>query len=210
MTHSAPKGASKEVIDLKGRKALVVGVANENSLAWSAAEHFRNAGADLAMTYLNDKAKPHVATLALELGADCPVTSPSRVSSRPCLMPSRHSGGESMSFFTPAWARKEDLHGRPTNRSADGFSESMLISCHSFIRMTRLAEPLMEKGGSFSPRATTGPRRWSTITTSWARSKRRSRPPFATSPTSWAFWYGEIKVGAIWISRTDLDLHRGR
>tara|TARA_R110000868_G_scaffold61059_1_gene185659 strand:+ start:1805 stop:1969 length:165 start_codon:yes stop_codon:yes gene_type:complete len=45
-----------EVIDLKDRKGLVVGIANEHSVAWSAAQHFRNAGADLAMTYLNDKA----------------------------------------------------------------------------------------------------------------------------------------------------------
>ena len=57
-----------EVIDLKGRKGLVVGIANEHSLAWSAAQHFRNAGADLAMTYLNDKAKPFVEPLVREAG----------------------------------------------------------------------------------------------------------------------------------------------
>ena len=58
MTHSAPNGAAKEVIDLKGRKALVVGVANADSLAWWAAKHLRGAGADLAMTYLTNNAKP--------------------------------------------------------------------------------------------------------------------------------------------------------
>ncbi|MBN8906061.1 MAG: SDR family oxidoreductase [Rhodospirillales bacterium] len=51
-------------------------------------------------------------------------------------------------FHSIAWARKEDLHGRLTDCSADGFAESMLISCHSFIRMAKLAEPLMDKGGS--------------------------------------------------------------
>src|SRR3990167_10638158 len=63
-------GELMEAIDLKGRKALVVGVANADSLAWWAAKHLRGAGADLAMTYLNDKAKPHVAPLATDLGAE--------------------------------------------------------------------------------------------------------------------------------------------
>src|SRR5690606_5235340 len=69
-----------ESIDLKGRKALVIGVANADSLAWWAAKHFRGAGADLAMTYLNDKAKTYVAPLAAEVGAEiflpCNVTVP--------------------------------------------------------------------------------------------------------------------------------------
>lgn len=58
-----------EVIDLAGRKGLVVGVANADSLAWSAARHFRNAGAELAMTYYNEKARSFVAPLAEEVQA---------------------------------------------------------------------------------------------------------------------------------------------
>ena len=126
-----------EVIDLKDRKGLVVGIANEHSLAWSAAQHFRNAGADLAMTYLNDKAKPFVEPLAREAGTSlflpCDVAEPGQLD---------------FLLHSIAWARKEDLHGRLTDCSADGFAESMLISCHSFIRMAKLAEPLMDKGGS--------------------------------------------------------------
>ena len=57
-----------EIIDLNDRKGLVVGIANEHCLAWSAAQHFQNAGADLAVTYLNDKAKPFVEPLAQEVG----------------------------------------------------------------------------------------------------------------------------------------------
>ena len=53
-------------------------------------------------------------------------------------------------FHSIAWARKDDLHGRLTDCSAEGFAESMLVSCHSFIRMAKLAEPLMERGGSLT------------------------------------------------------------
>jgi enoyl-[acyl-carrier protein] reductase I len=53
-----------EVLDLTGKKGLVVGIANKHSLAWWAAQHFRCAGADLAVTYLSDKAKPHIEPLA--------------------------------------------------------------------------------------------------------------------------------------------------
>ena len=140
-----------ETIDLKGRKALVVGVANADSLAWWAAKHLREAGADLAMTYLNDKAKPHVAPLAAELGAEilmpCNVAVPEQLEAVFEAVKQKW-GRIDIVFHAIAWARKEDLHGRLIDCSADGFSESMQISCHSFIRMARLAEPLMENGGS--------------------------------------------------------------
>ena len=64
MMQPTPKAAPKEVLDLTGRKGLVVGIANEHSLAWAAAEHLHNAGAELAITYLNDQAKPYVEPLA--------------------------------------------------------------------------------------------------------------------------------------------------
>jgi len=140
-----------EAIDLKGRKALVVGVANADSLAWWAAKHFRQAGADVAMTYLNDKAKPHVAPLAAELGAEivlpCNVAAPGQLEAVFEAVKAKW-GRLDIAFHAIAWARKEDLHGRLTDSSAEGFAESMLISCHSFIRMAHLAEPLMHQGGS--------------------------------------------------------------
>lgn len=140
-----------EVIDLEGRKGLVVGIANEHSLAWSAAQHFRNAGADLTMTYLNNKAKPFVEPLAREVGTSlflpCDVTEPGQLEAVFEAI-DREWGRLDFLLHSIAWARKEDLHGRLTDCSADGFAESMLISCHSFIRMAKLAEPLMDKGGS--------------------------------------------------------------
>ena len=151
MTQGASKEVSREIIDLKGRKALVVGVANADSLAWWAAKHLHGAGAAVAMTYLNDKAKPHVAPLAAEVEAElflrCNVAEPGELEA--VFDAVREKWGRlDIVFHAIAWARKEDLHGRLTDCSADGFAESMLISCHSLIRMAHLAEPLMDEGGS--------------------------------------------------------------
>lgn len=140
-----------EVLDLDGRKGLVVGIANEHSLAWSAAQHFRNAGAELAITYFNDKAKAHVEPLAGRVEAPifvpCNVAVPGQLEA---VFEAINAEWGRLDFVlhSVAWARKEDLHGRLTDCSAEGFAESMLVSCHSFIRMARLAEPLMDKGGS--------------------------------------------------------------
>lgn len=151
MTRPPKTAPAREVLDLSGRTGLVVGIANEHSLAWSAAEHFRNAGAELAVTYLNDKAKPHVEPLAQQVGAEifapCDVSAPGQLEAVFDAI-RRKWGRLDLLFHSIAWARKEDLHGRLTDCSSEGFSESMLISCHSLIRMAKLAEPLMEKGGS--------------------------------------------------------------
>jgi len=95
---------------LKGQKALVVGIANESSIAYGCARAFRELGADLAITYLSQKAKVHVQPLA--------------------------------------WAPKQDLQTGLLDCTADGFAKAMDISCHSLIRMARLAVPLMREGGT--------------------------------------------------------------
>lgn len=138
-------------LDLKGRKGLVVGIANEHSIAWAAARQFRGAGADLAVTYLNDKARPHVQPLAEAVEA--PIFLPCNVSTPGELEAvferiARTWGRLDFLLHAVGSVRKEDLHGRLTDCSADGFAEAMVVSCHSFIRMAKLAEPLMEKGGS--------------------------------------------------------------
>lgn len=150
MRPPSPTG-SPETLDLTGRKGLVVGIANEHSLAWSAAHHFRNAGAELAITYLNEKARPHVEPLAQQVGAPvflpCDVVVPGQLDAVFEAIRKRW-GRLDFLFHSIAWARKEDLHGRLTDCSAEGFAESMLVSCHSLIRMAKLAEPLMNEGGS--------------------------------------------------------------
>lgn len=146
-----PKAAPREVFDLTGRKSLVFGIANEHSLAWSAAAHFRSAGAELALAYLNDEARPFVEPLAQELSAPiflpCNVSMPGRVE---VVFEAIHERWGSLDFLfhSIAWARKEDLHGRLTDCLAEGFAESILISYHSLIHIEKLAEPLMDRGGS--------------------------------------------------------------
>ncbi|NIR30852.1 MAG: enoyl-ACP reductase FabI [Gammaproteobacteria bacterium] len=138
-------------LELRGQKALVVGIANEQSLAWSAARRLHEAGAELALTYLNEKAKPHVAPLAERLEAPiflpCNVSVPGELEAVFEAVRARWGRLDHV-FHSIAWARKEDLHGRLVDCSAEGFAESMLVSCHSFIRMARLAEPLMDRNGS--------------------------------------------------------------
>lgn len=152
-TNLMPTAEPTATIDLRGRKGLVVGIANEHSLAYSAAQHFRNAGADLAVTYLNEKAKPFVEPLAKALEASicmpCNVSDPGQLETVFEAIRERW-GRLDFVFHSIAWARKDDLHGRLTDCSAEGFAESMAVSCHSFIRMAKLAEPLMDRGGSLT------------------------------------------------------------
>ncbi len=140
-----------ESIELSGRKGLVVGIANEHSLGWAAARRFRSAGADLAMTYYNDKAKARLEPLANELGAQlflpCDVAAAGEPES--VFREIERSWGRlDFLLHSVAWARKGALHRRLLDCPAELFAESMLVSCHSFIRMARLAEPLMPRGGS--------------------------------------------------------------
>jgi enoyl-[acyl-carrier protein] reductase I len=136
---------------LEGKKILVVGIANEHSIAYGCARAFREFGADLAVTYLNDKARPYVEPLAEALEA--PICMPLDVS-RPGEMEALFErigdewGRLDSLVHSIAFAPKEDLQGGLLDCSAEGFAKAMDISCHSFIRMARLAAPLMIDGGS--------------------------------------------------------------
>jgi enoyl-[acyl-carrier protein] reductase I len=136
---------------LKGRKALVVGVANDSSIAYGCAKAFHELGADLAITYLNDKARPHVEPLARALEA--PLLLPLDVSVPGQLEAvfdavTRTWGRLDILVHSIAFAPKEDLQGGLLNCSAEGFAKAMDVSCHSFVRMARLAAPLMKDGGT--------------------------------------------------------------
>ena len=136
---------------LKGAKALVVGVANEHSIAYGCARAFAELGAEVAITYANDKARPHVEPLARELNA--PIFMPLDVT-RPGELEAvfaeieRHWGQLDILVHSIAWAPKEDLQGGLLDSSAEGFAQAMDISCHSFVRLARLAAPLMKNGGT--------------------------------------------------------------
>lgn len=136
---------------LKGCKALVVGIANEYSIAYGCAKAFRELGADLAITYVSEKSKPYVEPLARELEA--PIVMPLDVSQdgelNAVFEQIEHVWGKlDILVHSIAWAPKDDLQGGLLNCSADGFAKAMDISCHSFMRMARLAAPLMKDGGS--------------------------------------------------------------
>jgi enoyl-[acyl-carrier protein] reductase I len=136
---------------LTGHKSLIVGIANDQSIAYGCAEAFRNAGADLAITWLNDKARPHVEPLGIQLGAE--IMAPLNVENSGELEAvfdeiGRRWGKLDSLVHSIAFAPKEDLQGGLIDCSAAGFARAMDVSCHSFIRMAKLAAPLMKDGGS--------------------------------------------------------------
>src|SRR6185312_5336334 len=136
---------------LAGHKALVVGIANEHSIAYGCAKAFRTAGAELAITWLNDKARPYVEPLARELDAaitaPLDVSIPGQLESVFELIRTRWGRLDGL-VHSIAFAPREDLQGGLLQCSAEGFAKAMDISCHSFVRMARLAAPLMTDGGT--------------------------------------------------------------
>jgi enoyl-[acyl-carrier protein] reductase I len=136
---------------LTGKKGLVLGVANEHSLAYGCARCFRAAGADLAITYLGPKTEPYVLPLAAGLG--CEIARPCDVSIDGQLEAvfaeiEAKWGRLDFALHAIGFARAEDLGGRIVDCSADGFAFAMQVSTHSFLRMAKLAEPLMTSGGA--------------------------------------------------------------
>ncbi|HXX07643.1 MAG TPA: enoyl-ACP reductase FabI [Pseudolabrys sp.] len=136
---------------LEGKRGLIVGIANENSIAWGCAKAFRAFGAELAVTYLNDKAKRYVEPLARVIEA--PIVMPLDVSA-PGQMEAvferiaKDWGKLDFVVHSIAFSPKEALQGRVADVSREGFATTMDVSCWTFIRMAHLAEPLMRKGGS--------------------------------------------------------------
>ena len=136
---------------LRGKQGLVVGIANDQSIAWGCARALRQAGADLAVTWLNEKARPHVEPLARELGArialPLDVAQPDQMTA---LFEAITAQWGRLDFLVHsiAYAPAADLHGRVADSSAEGFGQAMDVSCHSLMRLARLAEPLMDRGGS--------------------------------------------------------------
>lgn len=137
-------------MDLKGKKGLVVGIANEHSIAYGCAEEFHSRGAELAVTYLNCKAEPYVRPLAEQLKSPIIVPCDVRIAGQLESVferIKREWGGIDFLLHSIAFAPKEDLHSRIVDCTQAGFATAMDVSCHSFIRMARLCEPLMRDGG---------------------------------------------------------------
>lgn len=138
------------LLDLRGKKGLIIGIANEQSIATGVARHCHAYGAELAITYLNEKSDKYVRPLAEALYA--PIYLPCDVREEGQLEAvfkaiEEKWGRLDFVIHSIAFANREDLHGRVTDCSRDGFSLAMDVSCHSFIRCAKLAEPLMKNGG---------------------------------------------------------------
>jgi enoyl-[acyl-carrier protein] reductase I len=135
---------------LQGKRGLVVGIANEASIAAGCARAFVAAGAEIAATYLNAKALPHVRPVTDALGCNlllpCDVRAPGQLEA---VFERLQAEWGHLDFLLHAiaFAPADDLHGRVVDCSAAGFGLAMDVSCHSFLRMARLAEPLMTGGG---------------------------------------------------------------
>jgi enoyl-[acyl-carrier protein] reductase I len=136
---------------LEGKRGLIVGIANDQSIAWGCARAFRAFGAELAVTYLNDKAKKFVAPLAGALEAE--IFMPLDVNALGQMEAvferiAKEWGKLDFAVHSIAFSPKEALHGRVVDVPRDGFLTTMDVSCWSFMRMAHLAEPLMKKGGT--------------------------------------------------------------
>ena len=138
------------IVDLAGKRGLVAGIANDHSIAAGCARAFRDAGAELAITYLNEKAEPFVRPVAEALGAPIIVSCDVRIPGQLEAVFARIGdewGRLDFLLHSIAFAPREDLRTSIVNCSAEGFALAMDVSCHSFIRMARLAVPLMTDGG---------------------------------------------------------------
>lgn len=152
--NSSFSSSSLPSLSLAGKQGLIVGIANQDSIAWGCAQALQAQGAELAITYLNAKAEPHVRPLGESLGkAACPMILPLDVEQPGQLEAvfaniAEHWGQLDFLIHSIAYAPLADLHGRVVDCSAAGFARAMDVSCHSLIRMAKLAEPLMSNGGS--------------------------------------------------------------
>jgi enoyl-[acyl-carrier protein] reductase I len=146
-----PEAAGSVRPILAGHKSLIVGIANDQSIAYGCAQAFRAAGATLAITWLNDKARAHVEPLGTALGAEIMaplnVESPGELERVFAEIAGRWGTLDSV-VHSIAFAPKEDLQGGLIDCSSSGFARAMDVSCHSFIRMAKLAAPLMADGGT--------------------------------------------------------------
>jgi enoyl-[acyl-carrier protein] reductase I len=136
---------------LAGKRGLVVGIANADSIAFGCAAKLRAFGAELAVTWLNEKAERFVRPLAEQLGASLmlplDVEQPGQLEEVFARI-AQEWGSLDFVIHSIAFAPREDLHGRVVDCSAEGFAQAMRVSCWSFLRMAHLAEKLMPNGGA--------------------------------------------------------------
>ena len=148
---------------LAGKRGLVLGVANNRSIAWGIAKAAHDAGAELAFTYQGESLEKRVRPLAAELGAmvvgHCDVTEPETIDAVFSQI-EKAWGQIDFVIHCIAFSDKDELTGRYVDTSADNFSRSMLISCYSFTAIAQRAEKLMKEGGSMLTLTYYGAEKW--------------------------------------------------
>jgi enoyl-[acyl-carrier protein] reductase I len=136
--------------DLQGKKGLVLGLANEHSIAWGCARQAQAMGAEVVASCLNDKARPFVEPLTQPLGMDlqtCNIETPEELEKLVAYAVAK-LGRLDFVIHSIAWAPLADLHGRVIDSSSTGFARAMEVSCHSFATLAKLCAPHMGRGGS--------------------------------------------------------------
>lgn len=148
---------------LAGRRGLIMGVANDHSIAWGIAKAASDAGAELGFTYQGDAFKKRVTPLVDSIGGsflhECDVTDTPSLTS---LFDKVRDEWGQLDFVVHAiaYSDKSELKGRYVDTSAENFSQTMAISCYSFTEVSRLAAPLMTEGGSLLTLSFMGADRW--------------------------------------------------
>jgi enoyl-[acyl-carrier protein] reductase I len=151
LNEQIPLASNTMALPLAGKKGLITGVANDKSIAYAVAKAVRALGADIALTYQNDKTAKYTQPLAEALGArlfeKLDVTQPGSLESviEKC---GAEFGQIDFAVHSMAFCDADDLHGRVIDTSEAGFDSAMNISCHSFLRMAKALEPLMTEGGA--------------------------------------------------------------
>lgn len=148
---------------LAGKRGLVMGVANNRSIAWGIARAAHAAGADLAFTYQGEALEKRVRPLAAELGAlvvgHCDVTDSASMDQVFAEI-AKQWGQIDFVVHCIAYSDKDELTGRYVDTSEDNFSKSLLISCYSFTAVAQRAEKLMPNGGSLLTLSYYGAEKW--------------------------------------------------
>ena len=148
---------------MRGKRGLIMGVANNRSIAWGIARACRDHGADLAFTYQGDALKKRVEPLAEEVDGiivgHCDVTEPATIDA---VFEGVRSAWGALDFVVHAiaYSDKDQLDGRYIDTTADNFAKTMLISCYSFTAVAQRAEKLMTNGGSLLTLTYYGAEKW--------------------------------------------------
>ena len=184
---------------MQGKKGLIMGIANDRSLAWGIAKAVHAHGAEVAVTYQGEALLKRVRPLAEQLGSElvlpADVTDPGQPGRAVRRRSRRKWGRLDFLVHAVAFSDKEELKGRYLNTSLENFQRTMLISCFSFTDLARRAEPLMTDGGSLVTLSYIGAEKVTPHYNVMGVAKAASRRRCAISPSTSA--QGNIRVNAI-------------